>query len=74
VFAAVDQERLMTPAQFELLNEEDAGSLLLWRFHKLSEAGHEPLGALILAARLNLDLQLASDLLATARERRQLVA
>jgi hypothetical protein len=74
VFGVVYGEGLMTPAQFELLDEEDAGSLLLWRFHKLSEAGHEPLGALMLAARVNLDLQLASDLLATARERRQLVA
>ena len=74
MFGAVDEEGLMTPAQFELLDEEDAWSLLLWRFHTLSEAGHEPLGALMLAARVNVGLQLASDLLAAARERRQLVA
>jgi hypothetical protein len=64
----------MTSAQFELLNEEDVELLLRWRFHRLSEAGHEPVGALLLAVRPDLDLQLASDLLAAARARRQLVA
>ena len=60
----------MTQAQFELLDAEQAATLLEWRFQKLSEAGHEPVGALLLAVRPEVDLGLASDLLAAASEKR----
>jgi hypothetical protein len=65
--------REMTVAQlFELLDVEQAATLLQWRFQKLSEAGHEPIGALLLAVRPEVDLRLASDLLTAARETRAL--
>ena len=60
----------MTAAQFELLDVEQAATLLEWRYQKLSEAGHEPIGALLLAVRPEVDLGLASDLLAAADETR----
>ena len=60
----------MTAAQFELLDVEQAATLLEWRYQKLSEAGHEPIGALLLAVRPEVDLGLASDLLAAANETR----
>jgi hypothetical protein len=63
----------MNAAQlFELLDVEQAAKLLQWRFQKLSEAGHEPIGALLLAVRPEVDLGLASDLLSAARESRAL--
>ena len=61
----------MTAAQFELLDVEQAATLLQWRFQKLSEAGHEPVGALLLAVRPEVDLGLASDLLTVAKEIRR---
>jgi hypothetical protein len=63
----------MTAAQFELLDVEQASTLLQWRFQKLSDAGHEPVAALLLAVQTEVDLTLASDLLSTARETRQAV-
>jgi hypothetical protein len=59
----------MTEAQFELLDVEQATRLLQWRFKKLSDAGHELIGALMLAVRPEVDLALASDLLSAAREK-----
>jgi hypothetical protein len=60
----------MTAAQFELLDVDQAATLLESRFRALSEAGHEPVGALLLAVRPEIDLGLANDLLAAAREPR----
>jgi hypothetical protein len=60
----------MTAAQFELLDVEQAAALLQWRFKKLSNAGHDLIGALLLAVRPEVDLGLASDLLSAARETR----
>lgn len=56
----------MTAAQFELLDADQAETLLQSRFKALSEAGHEPVGALLLAVRPEIDLGLASDLLSAA--------
>jgi hypothetical protein len=58
----------MTAAQFEKLDVDQAATLLQWRFQKLSDAGHEPIGALLFAVRPEVDLGLASDLLRVARE------
>jgi hypothetical protein len=58
----------MTAAQFERLDVDQAAGLLQWRFQKLTEAGHEPYRALIMAAKPEIDLRLASDLLAIVRE------
>jgi hypothetical protein len=63
----------MTAAQFELLDVEQAATLLQWRFQRLSDAGHEPVGALMLAVRPEVDLGLASELLSAARETREIV-
>jgi hypothetical protein len=61
----------MTAAQFELLDVEQAVALLQWRFKRLSDAGHDLIGALLLAVRPEVDLGLASDLLSAAREMRR---
>ena len=63
----------MTAAQFELLDVEQAATLLQRRFQKLSDAGHEPVGALLLAVRPEVDLGLASDLLNAARQTREIL-
>jgi hypothetical protein len=62
----------MTAAQFETLNVDQAATLLQWRFQKLSDAGYEPVGALLLAVRPEIDVVLASDLLNAARDTRRL--
>jgi hypothetical protein len=61
----------MTEAQFELLDVEQAAALLQWRFKRLTDAGHELIGALLLAVRPEIDLGLASELLSAARETRR---
>ena len=53
----------MTAAQFELLDVDQAVGLLQYRFKKLTEAGHDVYRALIMAAKPEIDLWLASDLL-----------
>ena len=58
----------MTAAQFELLDIDQATKLLQYRFQRLTEAGHDAVRALMLAVRPDLDLRLASDLLAVADE------
>ncbi len=63
----------MTAAQFENLDVEQAATLLQWRFQKLSDAGHEPVGALLLAVRPEVDIALASDLLSAARQTREIL-
>jgi len=60
----------MTAAQFELLDAEEAATLLQWRFQKLTDAGHEPVRALLLAVRPDVELRLASELLSVAGESR----
>ena len=60
----------MTAAQFELLDVEHATAVLQWRFKKLTEAGHELIGALMMAAKPEIDIALASALLSVARETR----
>ena len=63
----------MTPAQFELLDVDQAATLRQARFQALTDAGHELIGALLLAVRPEIDLRLASDLLSVARETRGIV-
>jgi hypothetical protein len=53
----------MTAAQFELLDVDQAASLLQWRFKKLTEAGHDVYRALLMAAKPDIEIRLASDLL-----------
>lgn len=60
----------MTAAQFELLDVDQAAGLLQWRFQKLVEAGHDVYRALIMAAKTEIDLVLASDLLSVVGEPR----
>jgi hypothetical protein len=56
----------MRPEQFELLDEPEAELVLRWRFHKLCERGHETLTALLLAARVDVEIELADDLVGLA--------
>lgn len=58
----------MTAAQFERLDTDQATTLLQWRFQKLTEAGHDAVRALMLAVRPDVDLRLASAILAAADE------
>ena len=60
----------MDTAQFERLDVEEAATLLLWRFRKLTEAGHDTVRSLMLAVRPDVDIRLASDLLSVARDTR----
>jgi hypothetical protein len=60
----------MDAAQFERLDVDQAATLLLWRFKKLTEAGHETVRALMMAVRPEVDIRLASDLLSVATEKR----
>ena len=60
----------MTAAQFELLDVDQATAVLQWRFKKLIEAGHEMTRALLMAAKPDVDIALASALLNAARETR----
>jgi hypothetical protein len=63
----------MDTAQFERLDVEEAATLLLWRFRKLTEAGHDTVRSLMLAVRPDVDIRLASDLLSVARDTRPVV-
>lgn len=58
----------MTAAQFELLDVDQAVSLLQWRFKKLTEAGHDVYRALLMAAKPEIEIRLASDLLSVVGE------
>lgn len=60
----------MDTAQFECLDVDQAASLLLWRFRKLTEAGHDTVRALMMAVRPEVDIRLASDLLSVAADKR----
>jgi hypothetical protein len=60
----------MDTAQFERLDVDEAASILLWRFRKLTEAGHDTVRSLMLAVRPEIDIRLANDLLSVATEKR----
>jgi hypothetical protein len=64
------RERQMTAAQFELLDVDQAAAVLQWRFKKLIEAGHDVYRALLMAAKPEIEIRLASDLLSVVGERR----
>jgi hypothetical protein len=54
----------MTAAQFEQLEEEAAVEVLRWRFDVLMRAGFDMEQAAALAANVEIDLHLATELLA----------
>jgi len=56
--------RIMTAAQFELLEDVEAESILRWRFGSLIHAGFSVGDAMILASHVDVDLHAAADLLA----------
>jgi hypothetical protein len=60
----------MDSEQFERLDVDQAATLLLWRFKKLTEAGHDTVRSLMMAVRPDVDIRLASDLLSVATEKR----
>jgi hypothetical protein len=64
------REKHMTAAQFELLDVDQATAVLQWRFQKLIDAGHEMTRALLMAAKPEVDISLASALLSAACETR----
>jgi hypothetical protein len=63
----------MDTNQFERLDVDQAATLLLWRFRKLTEAGHDTVRSLMMAVRPDVDIRLASDLLSVARDPKQAV-
>jgi len=63
----------MDTTQFERLDVDQAATLLLWRFKKLTEAGHDTVRSLMMAVQPDIDIRLASDLLSVAREPKQAV-
>ena len=60
----------MDTTQFERLDVDQAATLLLWRFRKLTAAGHDTVRSLMMAVRPDIDIRLASDLLSVATEKR----
>jgi hypothetical protein len=54
----------MTAAQFELLDDVEAASIVHWRFDSLVLAGFAVADAMILATHVEVDLHAAADLLA----------
>jgi len=54
----------MTVAEFETLAEQEATDVLQWRFSQLTRSGFPAEDAITLAARVDVDLHRAVDLLA----------
>ncbi len=54
----------MTAAQFELLGEREAETVLRWRFEELIRVGYDAGEAMILASHVEVDLHRAIDLVA----------
>jgi hypothetical protein len=54
----------MTAAEAELQIESEAERIERWRLEELSRAGYDRRAAVALAARLDIDLHTATDLLA----------
>lgn len=57
----------MTAAEFEQLSADEAEAILAERYIRLSAAGYDPTSALLTATRVDVDLELAEQLV---RERR----
>lgn len=53
----------MTAAEFELLTAEEAETILAERYARLTAAGYSPTSALIAAARVEIDIELAEQLI-----------
>ena len=53
----------MTAAEFELLTAEEAETILVERYARLTAAGYSPTSALIAAARVEIDIELAEQLI-----------
>ena len=54
----------MTAAQFEQLGELEAETVLRWRFEALVRGGYDAGEAMILASHVEVDLHMATDLVA----------
>jgi hypothetical protein len=61
---ATDRRGEMTAAQFELLDARAAEDVLRWRFDELVRAGYDAEQALVVASHVEVDLHVATDLLA----------
>ena len=55
--------RTLTAAEFETLDEHEVEGVLRWRLRELIEAGYACDDALVLTTHVEIDLQLAIDLL-----------
>jgi len=56
----------MTADELELLSADEADVLLAERYTRLTAAGYPPTSALVVATRIDLDLELAAQLVAEA--------
>ena len=54
----------MTAAQFEQQEAPEMEAVLRWRFEELVRAGYDPGSAMIIASNVEVDLHLATSLLA----------
>jgi hypothetical protein len=58
------KEAAMTAAQFEQLEAPEVEAVLRWRFEELVRAGYDPGSAMIVASHVEVDLHVATSLLA----------
>jgi hypothetical protein len=57
----------MTAEEFELLSADEAEALLAERYTRLTEAGYSPTNALIAATHVEVDIEVAEQLVQDAR-------
>jgi hypothetical protein len=57
----------MTAAEFELLSAEEAEAILAERYTRLTAAGYTPTSALLAAARVEIEIELAEELVRDAK-------
>jgi len=57
----------MTAEEFELLSADEAEAILAERYTRLTEAGYPPTTALTAAARLEVDIEVAEQLIDQAQ-------
>lgn len=63
----VSLEVEMTAEEFELLSADEAEAILAERYIRLTAAGYSPTSALLAAARVDLDIEVAEQLVDDAR-------
>jgi hypothetical protein len=63
----VSLEVEMTAEEFELLSADEAEAILAERYTRLTAAGYAPTSALLAAARIDVDIEVAEQLVQDAK-------